>query len=318
WVRGVLGAREADVVRLQQHLTDVRGQFDYMLNSVSWRLTAPLRAVRGSVRLLSHQRHEPTPGEPPSLDFTIDLDRPAEPIQVKRDQPLRVSGWVRSDAGPVTAILVKVSGADTFFFECPLGEPPSQGQPQRFEVSLQFGVPGDMFAVLGVRRRNGEEADELALPPITVQDDLYCEAMKAHLPTRRAFSVLYLDGLGPDFQSPRYRIDNMREALARVGIGSESTHAVRLCDDLSALRRHDVLVLFRAGWDWRLEAIVKRARQWAIPVVFDVDDYVFEPKIATVEYVDGIRNWPAHKLTEYRYGVEVYRRTLQASEYFTG
>jgi hypothetical protein len=46
-----LAHREADIERLQQQLCDVRGQLDYMLHSFSWKLTAPLRAVRGRVRL---------------------------------------------------------------------------------------------------------------------------------------------------------------------------------------------------------------------------------------------------------------------------
>jgi hypothetical protein len=44
-----LSLREAEVERLQQQLCDLRGQLDYMLHSVSWTLTAPLRAVRGRV-----------------------------------------------------------------------------------------------------------------------------------------------------------------------------------------------------------------------------------------------------------------------------
>src|SRR5262249_40133737 len=131
--RGVLADREAAFERLRQELTDVRAQLDYMLNSVSWRLTASLRVVRGHLRF-------PSP-------------------QTGKRSARRPSG-------------------------------------------TSFG-------------RDEEAAEVLALSQV----DLYREAITDHLPTPRAFSVLYLDGMGRGFQSPRYRIDNMREALARVGIG---------------------------------------------------------------------------------------------------
>jgi hypothetical protein len=34
-----------------------------------------------------------------------------------------------------------------------------------------------------------------------------------------------------------------------------------------------------------------------IPIIFDIDDYVFEPKIATERFVDGIRFVPKAKST---------------------
>jgi hypothetical protein len=42
-------SRDAEVDRLRQQLGDVSTQLDYMLHSLSWRLTAPLRAVRGRI-----------------------------------------------------------------------------------------------------------------------------------------------------------------------------------------------------------------------------------------------------------------------------
>jgi hypothetical protein len=46
-LRADLADREADVDRLRQQVSEAHSQLDYMLHSVSWRLTAPLRAVRG-------------------------------------------------------------------------------------------------------------------------------------------------------------------------------------------------------------------------------------------------------------------------------
>jgi glycosyltransferase involved in cell wall biosynthesis/SAM-dependent methyltransferase len=240
------------------------------------------------------------------------------PPRVKRGEPFKVRGWIRSERHVVAAVTVEAMGASRFHFDLPVAATVSPGHPHAFEARLTLHDEGDTRLRVGVRLPDGSLADAAALRPVAVSGDTYCHAMRGHLPTVRRFSVLYLDGMGRRFQSPRYRIDNMREALALAGIDSDVTDAAALHNDLSRMRTHDILVLFRAGWDWRLHDIVTQARAWHIPVVFDVDDYVFEPAIATVEYIAGIRDWSPAQVEEYQYGVRVYRETLEHCDYFTG
>ncbi|MCC7035352.1 MAG: glycosyltransferase [Acidobacteria bacterium] len=246
------------------------------------------------------------------------IDLPSGSSRVKRGQPLRITGWMRSETRPLTAAVVESIGPSPFVLELPLPPSSDASHPRYFEANVSFTAAGEAHILLGARLADGTLLEVAPLAPVTVVDDVYVEAMRGHLPTTRCFSVLYLDGVGRRFPSTRYRIDNMREALARAGIASDAIDAVTLYPDLSLLRRHDILVLFRAGWDWRLAAVVSQARAWNIPVVFDVDDYVFEPSIATAEHVAGIRDWPDAQVDAYREGVRAYRRTLEESDYFTG
>lgn len=279
--------------------------------------------VNALVHYLEHGRHEIDDGrlEPPSSNRpgVAVSEASVTPSVVKLGEPISVRGWCGSEGPGVSAVVLRSKEGDDFEIEIPL-EPvvTAASSPAPFEATLAFDVPGTKRMTLGLRLVDGVVVDQLSLPPVTVADDGYCEAMRRHLPTNRVFSVLFLDGIGRTFQSPRYRIDHMREALAAKGISSAVTDAVALSGDVSSLRRHDVLVLFRAGWDRRLEAIVKCAREWNIPVIFDVDDYVFEPSIATKELIDGIRTWSDAAVEQYRHGVRVYRRTLEEADCFTG
>lgn len=251
-------------------------------------------------------------------DVSVHVDTPVAPSRVKRQQRLMVKGCIRSAHHAIAAVTVQCVGASSLRYDLPLDAGAPAGHPHHFEATLQFESPGETQVILGVRLLDGSVRDVAALPLVQVLSDVFCDAMRGHVPTARRFSVLFLDGMGRHFQSPRYRIDNMREALEFAGLASEGTDAVALYGDLSRLRRHDLLVLFRAGWDWRLQGIVDQARAWNIPVVFDVDDYVFDPSLATPEYIAGIRDWTPKQIEEYRHGVRVYRRTLEECEYFTG
>lgn len=138
------------------------------------------------------------------------------------------------------------------------------------------------------------------------------------IPTCRKFRILYLDGVGvgSDFVSYRYRISNIREALTFVDVESGETNIFELSNNLQQLFDYDVLVLFRAGWNEGLQKIVERCRALHIPVIFDLDDYVFEPAIATEEYISGIHKWTKKQKQEYLHGVQSYRQTLMACDYF--
>lgn len=248
----------------------------------------------------------------------LHLNTPTGPTRAKLTEVLRLSGYLRAEAGPLAAIVVYTVGAASGHQELALDTTTARGAPQYFEANLRLTTPGELRVMIAARYRDGRTVDVASLPPVTVVDDEFCGAMARHVPTTRRFSVLYVDGVGREFQSPRYRIDHMREALATAGVSSSATTVGDLHDDISLLRRYDILVLFRTGWDWRLQGIVDRARAWNIPVVFDVDDYVFEPSIATPDIVSGISRWTPQQVEAYRDGVRMYRQTLEACDYFTG
>ncbi len=74
----------------------------------------------------------------------------------------------------------------------------------------------------------------------------------------------------------------------------------------------DLLLLYRVAYSPRIEALIEQARGRGIPVVFDVDDLVFEPEV--VARVDPVKAMGPEQAVLYYQGVWRYRWTLQASD----
>lgn len=81
-----------------------------------------------------------------------------------------------------------------------------------------------------------------------------------------------------------YRIHNRIEAAQSLGL---STSYVTPNDPevLSTIARSDMILLFRCGWCPHLEKIYSFARSRQIPIIFDIDDLVFDAQFATPKYL---------------------------------
>jgi glycosyltransferase involved in cell wall biosynthesis len=61
-----------------------------------------------------------------------------------------------------------------------------------------------------------------------------------------------------------------------------------------------------------LARIVQRVRAASIPIIFDVDDLIFEPE--SIDYVDALKSFSAAQKAEYAGGVHQYRAALLACD----
>lgn len=111
-------------------------------------------------------------------------------------------------------------------------------------------------------------------------------------------TVMFVSG-EPDTPGHRYRVTRYAAAAAAVGYGT----AVLRVDELdrqtvtgtvggaAAPKGHPRLVIvWRATWSPALEAALTRWRAAGARLVFDVDDYMFDPALATIDIIDGIRS----------------------------
>ncbi|MBW8742019.1 MAG: hypothetical protein JF623_05200, partial [Acidobacteria bacterium] len=89
--------------------------------------------------------------------------------------------------------------------------------------------------------------------------------------------VLFASGLTG--VSMRYRCRNQCEALAHAGLDCDVV-LERETDLDAALGRYRCVVLHHVAWTPKVERFVARARRHGTPVLFDVDDLVFEPAAA--------------------------------------
>ena len=88
---------------------------------------------------------------------------------------------------------------------------------------------------------------------------------------------------------PFYRVARHAEAAAPDIITSwmRIDEVPHRCDEITDA---DILVLWRAAWDERVATVIDLARRAGVRVVFDVDDLMFEPDLARVSVIDGIRS----------------------------
>jgi glycosyltransferase involved in cell wall biosynthesis len=111
-----------------------------------------------------------------------------------------------------------------------------------------------------------------------------------------------------------YRVLQKKEQLALQSV--ETTVQEGLADHpeiIDQLPCHDWLYLYRLAYGPLVERMINCARAQGIPVIFDVDDLVFEPDL--VHLVDPVKAMPAERAAQYYDGVWRYRQTLLASDY---
>ena len=134
--------------------------------------------------------------------------------------------------------------------------------------------------------------------------------------TPRCFTVLFIIGEGMEkFESVRYRVSNIQEYMEIAGIESESIYMSQLTSKMFLVKKFDLIVIFRAHMTSVLEKVIREFRLHGVPVIYDIDDYVFEPAI--IDQIDGILGWNQIQKAKYIKGVKGYRSTLLASDYFT-
>jgi glycosyltransferase involved in cell wall biosynthesis len=121
----------------------------------------------------------------------------------------------------------------------------------------------------------------------------------------------------PETPSEAYRVTRLADALRAQGV----TVIVASASDLSRVvgerSQPDVLVLFRVALNQPLALFVHEIRANGCSVVFDVDDYVFEPTIAHEGVIDGIRVLSADDKALYRPFVVATRRALALADFCT-
>jgi glycosyltransferase involved in cell wall biosynthesis/SAM-dependent methyltransferase len=106
--------------------------------------------------------------------------------------------------------------------------------------------------------------------------------------------VLFVSG-EPMTPGHRYRVLRWAEAAESAGATTRVIGVDEVAANLHEVRFADFVFLWRAAWDEQVESLLNVAREAATPVVFDTDDLMFDPALATVEHIDGIRS---QRLTE--------------------
>ncbi len=85
-----------------------------------------------------------------------------------------------------------------------------------------------------------------------------------------------------------YRVERMAAVARRLGCTADCMEAAPVGPDALAGRTH--VILWRVSWSTHIQGIMEVARENGAAVLFDVDDLMFRPELATTDIIDGIRS----------------------------
>ncbi len=131
--------------------------------------------------------------------------------------------------------------------------------------------------------------------------------------TGRRGRILFLSG---EAHTPGsiYRVERYAASARALGWDAEAL-GLRGVDD-RVLAGADIVVLWRVAWEGHIDGIVEVCRRQGTTVVFDVDDLMIRPELATVEVIDGIRSQRFSEDGTREFFTRV-RRTMDASDFVT-
>ncbi len=100
--------------------------------------------------------------------------------------------------------------------------------------------------------------------------------------------VVYISG-EPGTPGHRYRVARYADAAVMVGAETLIVTVGEAYAHIGEIKTATLLVIWRATWSDALARVVAAARAAGVRIVFDVDDLMFDPEVASVERIDGIR-----------------------------
>lgn len=127
--------------------------------------------------------------------------------------------------------------------------------------------------------------------------------------------ILYLIGC-LEGESKRYRVYNLIEALKLEHVYSETCYEIdEYIYNNEYLKKFDAVVLFRSGYSDRIDKLRNILTELSIPMVYDIDDLVFDEEI--VDQIDSYKRMNEYDQEQYLNGVKSIKRTLLLCDYIT-
>ena len=134
-----------------------------------------------------------------------------------------------------------------------------------------------------------------------------------HLPSKRKSSVLYLKCEWAGLTN-YYRVFNMVEYLKLIGIHAEVLDLYDLPSRVAYAYRFDLIVVHRIPMNSTLDSFIRICKELNIVVIFDIDDYLFEPSVIhLIEWVKHTQSTERKQLIEH---ITQCKQTFEACDYF--
>ena len=113
-----------------------------------------------------------------------------------------------------------------------------------------------------------------------------------------------------------YRVEMVGAALKSNGFNVQILCSAELRSQMDAVASADVVVFWRVAWSETVAEAVAAARRKGAKIVFDVDDLMFDPALARVSVIDGIRsqNFQESEIAELYHRIQ---QTMFAADFCT-
>jgi len=127
--------------------------------------------------------------------------------------------------------------------------------------------------------------------------------------------VIFISG-EPHFVGYFYRVQMHADALASLGCSVGIIRADEIVQNMPIIKAAQVAIIWRAPWSDELAQGIAVLKQNGAKLVFDVDDYMFDPALARTDIVDGIRSqgFTEPMISDYYRRVQ---KTMLASDFCT-
>ncbi|HEX3027635.1 MAG TPA: glycosyltransferase family 4 protein [Clostridia bacterium] len=117
-------------------------------------------------------------------------------------------------------------------------------------------------------------------------------------------------------QTARYRIHNLIEALRGKAEAAFEVADSGIALDDCAIDRADVIVLMRLDWSEHTDGLIRRAKKWRKPLVFDIDDIIFLPEYIN-RFCQAIEDHSEETVRLYRETFLNFEKTFRQCDYAT-
>jgi glycosyltransferase involved in cell wall biosynthesis len=190
---------------------------------------------------------------------------------------------------------------------------------QRFapEGSLRQAFVRQILCGFSLRRR---PETRVQAQKVSVEQSVSIQASRACLaaaPARQneKIRIAYIGSRWSiDAATMRYRAHNLIEGLPLAGLEGTFVAEEEIHSQLSTILSHDLIVLVRRISADTITTLIGLARRRGLPIVFDIDDYIFDPWV--MPYVEALHG-PLERANGLRL-MDKLGACLDQCEYFTG
>jgi SAM-dependent methyltransferase/glycosyltransferase involved in cell wall biosynthesis len=136
---------------------------------------------------------------------------------------------------------------------------------------------------------------------------------RAHGVASDRLRIVFISG-EPHTAGHSYRVEHYAAAARVLGAEAVIKTVAEAAMDRESIESANLVVIWRAEWNDAVEGIVGAARRADARLLFDVDDLMFDPQLARIAVIDGIRSQGLSEEEVHGFYLRILK-TMQAADF---